>query len=114
MQNLIPGVHVSSPAPLSFDQSIELRAFLLRRETGNLLIYSTASLATEVPTSRSSAASPDTIWAMSTRRPTATPRPPPPSGRRSSAMKTSAPRYRRRVRSQPPSPSATGSIKTSR
>jgi glyoxylase-like metal-dependent hydrolase (beta-lactamase superfamily II) len=50
MQILIPGVHVSSPAPLSFDRSIELRAFLLRREGGNLLIYSTASLATEVPT----------------------------------------------------------------
>jgi glyoxylase-like metal-dependent hydrolase (beta-lactamase superfamily II) len=50
MQNLIPGVHVSSPALLSFDQSIELRAFLLRRESGNLLIYSTASLATEAPT----------------------------------------------------------------
>jgi hypothetical protein len=31
MQNLIPGLHASSPAPLSFDQSIELRAFLLRR-----------------------------------------------------------------------------------
>ena len=50
MQILIPGVHFSSPAPLSFDRSIELRAFLLRREGGNLLIYSTASLATEVPT----------------------------------------------------------------
>jgi glyoxylase-like metal-dependent hydrolase (beta-lactamase superfamily II) len=50
MQNLIPGVHVSSQAPLSFDQSIELRAFLLRRQSGNLLIYSTASLATEAPT----------------------------------------------------------------
>ena len=49
MQNLIPGVHVSSPALLSFDQSIELRAFLLRRESGNFLVYSTASLATDAP-----------------------------------------------------------------
>jgi glyoxylase-like metal-dependent hydrolase (beta-lactamase superfamily II) len=50
MQDVIPGVHVSSPSLLSFDQSIELRAFLLRRKSGNLLIYSTASLAKEVMT----------------------------------------------------------------
>jgi glyoxylase-like metal-dependent hydrolase (beta-lactamase superfamily II) len=50
MQNLIPGVYASSPAQLSFDQAIELHAFLLRREHGNLLIYSTASLAADAPT----------------------------------------------------------------
>jgi hydroxyacylglutathione hydrolase len=50
MESLIPGVHASTAAPLSFDQSIELRAFLLRRASGNLLVYSTASLATDAPT----------------------------------------------------------------
>jgi hypothetical protein len=50
MQSVIPSLHASSPAPLSFDQSIEPRAFLLRRERGNLLVYSTASLATDAPT----------------------------------------------------------------
>jgi hypothetical protein len=50
MQSVIPSLHASSPAPLSFDRSIELRAFLLRRESGNLLVYSTASLATDAPT----------------------------------------------------------------
>lgn len=47
MQTVIPGVLTSSPAPLSFEPEIELRAVVLRREAGNLLIYSSAALATD-------------------------------------------------------------------
>jgi hypothetical protein len=35
--------------PLSFDRDYEIRAFLLERERGNLLVYSTGSLEAEVP-----------------------------------------------------------------
>jgi hypothetical protein len=47
MRSLIPGVHASSPARLAVEPSIELRAFLLRRASGNLLVYSSAALAGE-------------------------------------------------------------------
>lgn len=47
MQSVIPGVYASSPSPLSFAPEVGLRAFLLQRERGNLLIYSSAALADE-------------------------------------------------------------------
>jgi glyoxylase-like metal-dependent hydrolase (beta-lactamase superfamily II) len=45
MQTVIPGLYASPPAELSFAPSIRVRAFLLRRTQGNLLIYSAATLA---------------------------------------------------------------------
>jgi hypothetical protein len=36
----IRGLHASAPAPLSFAPSLHIRAFLLRRDAGNALIYS--------------------------------------------------------------------------
>jgi glyoxylase-like metal-dependent hydrolase (beta-lactamase superfamily II) len=41
MQTVIPGLHASVPEALSFAPSIRVRAFLLQRARGNVLIYST-------------------------------------------------------------------------
>jgi|Tabmets5t2r1_1033131.scaffolds.fasta_scaffold01617_3 hypothetical protein len=40
----VPGLEPLGPHPLPFDQSLEIRAFVLGRERGNLLVYSTAEL----------------------------------------------------------------------
>ena len=40
METHLPGLYASTPKPLPFAPSLEIRAFLLRRERGNLLIYS--------------------------------------------------------------------------
>jgi glyoxylase-like metal-dependent hydrolase (beta-lactamase superfamily II) len=45
MQSVIPGLHASAPEALSFAPSIRVRAFLLQRERGNVLIYSTPAAA---------------------------------------------------------------------
>ncbi len=37
METVIPGLHASAPEPLEFGPSLEIRAFLLQREQGNLL-----------------------------------------------------------------------------
>jgi hypothetical protein len=42
VDRVLPGLHASTPQPLSFDSSIASRAFLLEREAGNLLVYSSA------------------------------------------------------------------------
>jgi glyoxylase-like metal-dependent hydrolase (beta-lactamase superfamily II) len=47
MQTVIPGLHASAPEALSFAPSIHVRAFLLQRERGNVLIYSTPAVAGE-------------------------------------------------------------------
>jgi hypothetical protein len=39
MDNVIPGLYASTPEPLGFGPSLEIRAFLLQRERGNLLVY---------------------------------------------------------------------------
>ena len=44
METAVPGLHASAPEPLPFAPSLHIRAFLLRREQGNLLIYSVAGL----------------------------------------------------------------------
>jgi glyoxylase-like metal-dependent hydrolase (beta-lactamase superfamily II) len=44
MENVITGLYVSMPEPLGFGPSLEIRAYLLQREGGNLLIYRSASL----------------------------------------------------------------------
>lgn len=48
MDKVIPGLYASAPEPLPFDSSIEIRAFLLRRDRGNLLIYSAGTLEADV------------------------------------------------------------------
>jgi len=45
MQNVIPGLYASAPAGLSFAPSMQIRAFLLRRRQGNLLVYSAGTVA---------------------------------------------------------------------
>lgn len=47
MQTEIPGLHASAPEQLPFAPSLEIRAFLLRREQGNLLVYSAGTLPTD-------------------------------------------------------------------
>src|SRR3712207_2464853 len=48
MENVIPKLHSSAPESLGFGPSLEIRAFLLQRERGNLLIYRAATLDQEV------------------------------------------------------------------
>ena len=40
----IAGIHATSPEPLPFAPSLTIRAFLLEREPGNLLVYNTGVL----------------------------------------------------------------------
>ena len=47
MQTVIPGLHASAPQALSFAPSTHVRAFLLQREQGNLLVYGAATVADE-------------------------------------------------------------------
>jgi hypothetical protein len=44
----IEGLYASTPEPLPFAPSLHVRAFLLRREQGNVLLYSTAGLDKDV------------------------------------------------------------------
>ena len=45
----IAGLHALAAEPLPFGPSHDIRAFLLRRERGNLLIYSTTSVRADMP-----------------------------------------------------------------
>jgi hypothetical protein len=45
----IPDLYASAPEPLPFDPSLAIRAFLLRRDRGNLLLYSVPSLESAAP-----------------------------------------------------------------
>lgn len=45
----IPGLHASAPAVLPFAPEYAIRAFVLEREHGNLLVYSVPDLAAEQP-----------------------------------------------------------------
>jgi hypothetical protein len=56
MQTVIPGLYASAPEQLPFAPSLEIRAFLLRRERGNLLVYSVGTLPAGHRRSRSAAA----------------------------------------------------------
>jgi glyoxylase-like metal-dependent hydrolase (beta-lactamase superfamily II) len=49
MQTVIAGLHASAPQALSFAPSTHVRAFLLRRRQGNLLVYSAATVADDAP-----------------------------------------------------------------
>jgi glyoxylase-like metal-dependent hydrolase (beta-lactamase superfamily II) len=44
LHTVIPGLHATAPQPLPFAPSLEVRAFLLEREQGNVLVYSTSEL----------------------------------------------------------------------
>ena len=44
-----PGLYASAPQRLPYDSSLEIRAFLLQRNRGNLLIYSAETLASDAP-----------------------------------------------------------------
>jgi glyoxylase-like metal-dependent hydrolase (beta-lactamase superfamily II) len=47
METPVEGLHASVPEALPFAPSLEIRAFLLERERGNLLVYSVAGLESE-------------------------------------------------------------------
>jgi glyoxylase-like metal-dependent hydrolase (beta-lactamase superfamily II) len=44
LDTIVPGLHATSPQPLPFAPSLHARAFLLERNRGNILIYSTTEL----------------------------------------------------------------------
>ena len=49
----IEGLYASTPEPLPFARSLDIRAFVVRRERGNLLLYSTTTLQADAPAIRS-------------------------------------------------------------
>jgi len=48
VDTVIPGLYASTPEPLPFDPSLEIRAFLLQRDQGNLLVYGAGTLEADV------------------------------------------------------------------
>jgi glyoxylase-like metal-dependent hydrolase (beta-lactamase superfamily II) len=48
MNTVVSGLYASEPEPLGFGPSLEIRAFLLQREPGNLLIYRSEALERDV------------------------------------------------------------------
>jgi glyoxylase-like metal-dependent hydrolase (beta-lactamase superfamily II) len=50
MQTVIPGLYASAPQALSFAPSAHVRAFLLQRPQGNLLVYSAGTVADDART----------------------------------------------------------------
>ena len=46
-ETLIPGLHASLPEPLPFAASLDIRAFLLARDAGNLLVYNASTVAAD-------------------------------------------------------------------
>jgi glyoxylase-like metal-dependent hydrolase (beta-lactamase superfamily II) len=48
VKTVIPKLHASAPEALGFGPSLEIRAFLIQREEGNLLIYRSATLEQDV------------------------------------------------------------------
>jgi hypothetical protein len=49
LETAIPGLHASAPEPLPFAPSLHIRAFLLRRDHGNVLVYGVRGLETGGP-----------------------------------------------------------------
>jgi glyoxylase-like metal-dependent hydrolase (beta-lactamase superfamily II) len=47
MEQVIPGLYASAPEPLSFAPGARIRAFLLRRPLGNLLVYANGKVVEE-------------------------------------------------------------------
>jgi len=50
MDTVISGLYASEPEPLGFGPSLEIRAFLLQREPGNLLVYRSGALERDAET----------------------------------------------------------------
>ena len=48
MDTVVPDLYASAPEPLGFGPSLEIRAFLLRRDRGNLLLYRSNTLERDV------------------------------------------------------------------
>ena len=48
MENVISGLYASEPEPLGFGPSLGIRAYLLQREQGNLLVYRSEALEQDV------------------------------------------------------------------
>jgi glyoxylase-like metal-dependent hydrolase (beta-lactamase superfamily II) len=48
MDTILPNLHATAPGPISFAPTLGMRAFLLRRAAGNLLIYSAPTAADDV------------------------------------------------------------------
>src|SRR6266536_3842657 len=48
MKEVIPRLHASVPEPVPFGPSLEIRAYLLEREPGNLLVYRADTLRQDV------------------------------------------------------------------
>jgi glyoxylase-like metal-dependent hydrolase (beta-lactamase superfamily II) len=44
LETVIPGLHATTPEPLPFATSLHIRAFVLERDRGNILVYSTTGL----------------------------------------------------------------------
>ncbi|MGH3086665.1 MAG: MBL fold metallo-hydrolase [Rubrobacteraceae bacterium] len=44
MEEVVPGLYASAPESLGFGPSLEIRAYLLKRESGNLIIYRSEAL----------------------------------------------------------------------
>ena len=47
MEIVIPGLHATAPQPLSFAPKLGVRSFLLERDDGNLLVYSSTTIRQE-------------------------------------------------------------------
>ena len=47
MEPVIPDLYASAPSPLPFAPEQGVRAFLLRRDAGNVLVYSASSVDTD-------------------------------------------------------------------
>src|SRR3954470_11057617 len=45
LETAIPGLHATSPESLPFAPTLDIRAFLLERRDGNVLVYSTSTVA---------------------------------------------------------------------
>ncbi|OWY64955.1 hypothetical protein B7486_44475 [cyanobacterium TDX16] len=53
MESTILGLYASTPQPLPFAPSLDIRAFLLQRRQGNLLVYSVTEFDSNAPTVQS-------------------------------------------------------------
>lgn len=47
LEQIVPGLYASPPEPLGFGPNLEIRAYLLEREEGNLLLYRSDALRAE-------------------------------------------------------------------
>ena len=48
MEIVVPGLYASPPESLPFNRTLEIRSFLLERDAGNLLVYSTTTASGDV------------------------------------------------------------------